>query len=103
MVQLGPRYGSIPSIVPEVMFPPASPRAPSHPPSAPTVEIGAIRPPKGIEVLDPWGIPFPNTPIPLPPGAAVTRAYHAILAGFKREAVYALVVTTWLAPVPTGP
>ena len=47
------------------------------------VEIGAIRPPKGVEVLNPWGIPFLNTLILLSSGAAVTWAHHAILAGLK--------------------
>jgi hypothetical protein len=59
----------------------------------PTVEIGAIRPPKGIDVLNPWGISFLNTLILLSSGAAVTWAHHAILAGFKKQAVYALVAT----------
>lgn len=54
-----------------------------HSSSAPAVEIGAIRPPKGVEVLNPWGIPFLNTLILLFSGAAVTWAHHAILAGLK--------------------
>lgn len=93
VVQLGLRYGMILFIVSEVMFPLAFSRAPSHSPSAPTVEIGAIRPPKGIDVSNPWGIPFLNTLIPLPSGAAVTWAHHAILAGFKKQAVYASAAT----------
>nr|ADT62141.1 cytochrome oxidase subunit 3 [Isoetes engelmannii] len=102
MVQLGLRYGFILFIVSEVMFFLAFFWAFFHSSLAPTVEIGAIWPPKGIEVLDPWGIPFLNTLILLSSGAAVTWAHHAILAGFKREAVYALVVTIWLALVFTG-
>ncbi|KAH7287425.1 hypothetical protein KP509_32G055800 [Ceratopteris richardii] len=54
-----------------------------HSSSAPAVEIGAIRPPQGIEVLNPWGIPFLNTLILLLSGAAVTWAHYAILAGLK--------------------
>nr|YP_010881095.1 cytochrome c oxidase subunit 3 [Moerckia flotoviana]QDE10613.1 cytochrome c oxidase subunit 3 [Pallavicinia lyellii]WIA66597.1 cytochrome c oxidase subunit 3 [Moerckia flotoviana] len=102
VVQLGLRYGMIPFIVSEVMFPLASFRAFSHPPLAPTVEIGAIWPPKGISVLDPWGIPFLNTLILLSSGAAVTWAHHAILAGLKQQAVYALIATVSLALVFTG-
>jgi cytochrome c oxidase subunit 3 len=93
VVQLGLRYGMILFIVSEVMFFLAFFRALFHPPLAPTVEIGAIRPPKGIDVLNPWGIPFLNTLILLSSGAAVTWAHHAILAGFKKQAVYALVAT----------
>lgn len=93
VVQLGLRYGMILFIVSEVMFFLAFFRAFFHSPLAPTVEIGAIRPPKGIDVLNPWGIPFLNTLILLSSGAAVTWAHHAILAGFKKQAVYALVAT----------
>ncbi|XP_042514149.1 cytochrome c oxidase subunit 3 [Macadamia integrifolia] len=102
VVQLGPRYGSIPFIVSEVMFLFALFRASSHSSLAPTVEIGGIWPPKGIWVLDPREIPFLNTPIPPSSGAAVTWAHHAILAGKEKRAVYALVATVSLALVSTG-
>ena len=102
VVQLGPRYGSIPFIVSEVMFLFALFRASSHSSLAPTVEIGGIWPPKGIGVLDPWEIPFLNTLIPPSSGAAVTWAHHAILAGKEKRAVYALVATVLLALVFTG-
>ncbi|KAA3486923.1 Cytochrome c oxidase subunit 3 [Gossypium australe] len=59
--------------------------ASSHSFLAPTVEIGGIWPPKGIGVLDPWEIPFLNTPILLSSGAVVTWAHHAILAGNENE------------------
>ncbi|KAL3534695.1 hypothetical protein ACH5RR_003156 [Cinchona calisaya] len=84
VVQLGPRYGFILFIVSEVMFFFAFFRASSHSSLAPTVEIGGICPPKGIEVLDPWEIPFLNTLIPPSSGAAVTWAHHAILAGKEK-------------------
>jgi cytochrome c oxidase subunit 3 len=93
VVQLGLRYGMILFIVSEVMFFLAFFWASFHSSLAPTVEIGAIWPPKGIDVLNPWGIPFLNTLILLSSGAAVTWAHHAILAGFKKQAVYALVAT----------
>lgn len=83
VVQLGLRVGFLPFTVSEVMFFLALSRAFFHSSLAPTVEIGAIRPPKGIEVLDPWGILFLNTLTPLSSGAAVTWAHHAILAGSK--------------------
>eukprot|EP01018_Ginkgo_biloba_P041078 Gb_04096 [translate_table: standard] len=101
VVQLGLRYGSIPSIVSEVMFLFALLRASSHSPSAPAVEIGGIRPPKGIGVPNPWEIPFLNTPILPPSGAAVTWAHHAIPAGKEQQAVHASVATVSLALVST--
>nr|YP_009465575.1 cytochrome c oxidase subunit 3 [Trilophozia quinquedentata]AUZ97196.1 cytochrome c oxidase subunit 3 [Trilophozia quinquedentata] len=102
VVQLGLRYGMILFIVSEVMFFLAFFWAFFHSSLAPTVEIGAIWPPKGISVLDPWGIPFLNTLILLSSGAAVTWAHHAILAGLKQQAVYALTATVLLALVFTG-
>ena len=69
---------------------------------APTVEIGAVWPPKGIDVLNPWEIPFLNTVILLSSGAAVTWAHHAIVAGYRQQAIYGLLVTILLASVFTG-
>jgi cytochrome c oxidase subunit 3 len=54
LVQIGLRYGMILFIVSEVMFFLAFFWAFFHSSLAPTVEIGAIWPPKGIEVLNPW-------------------------------------------------
>eukprot|EP00850_Spirogloea_muscicola_P025314 SM002745S10002 [mRNA] locus=s2745:207:1180:+ [translate_table: standard] len=83
----GLRYGMILFIISEVMFFLAFFWAFFHSSLAPSVEIGAIWPPKGIEVLDPWGIPFLNTVILLSSGAAVTWAHHSILAGMKDQAI----------------
>ncbi|KAH0903401.1 hypothetical protein HID58_042904 [Brassica napus] len=93
VIQLGPRYGY-------VLF--CFFWASSHSSLALAVEIGGIWPPKGIGVLDPWEIPFLNTPILPSSGAAVTWAHHAILAGKEKRAVYALVATVLLALVFTG-
>ncbi|KAL3499990.1 hypothetical protein ACH5RR_039083 [Cinchona calisaya] len=84
VVQLGPRYGFILFIVLEVMFFFTFFRAYSHSSLAPTVEIGGIWPPKGIEVLDPWEILFLNTLIPSSSAVAVTWAHHTILAGKEK-------------------
>nr|ULQ69057.1 cytochrome c oxidase subunit 3 [Centrolepis aristata] len=100
-VQFGHRYGVLLFIVSEVMFFFAFFWAFFHSSLAPTVEIGAIWPPKGIGVLDPWDIPFLNTVILLSSGAAVTWAHHALLAGKEKKAVYALVLTVFLAIVFT--
>nr|NP_943692.1 cytochrome c oxidase subunit 3 [Chara vulgaris]AAP92175.1 cytochrome c oxidase subunit 3 [Chara vulgaris]WAK98793.1 cytochrome c oxidase subunit 3 [Chara vulgaris] len=102
VVQVGLRYGMILFIVSEVMFFVAFFWAFFHSSLAPTVEIGAIWPPKGIDVLDPWGIPFLNTLILLSSGAAVTWAHHAILAGLKQQALYGILATILLALVFTA-
>jgi len=57
-VQDGLRIGMILFIVSEVMFFMAFFWAFFHSSLAPTVDIGAVWPPKGIEVLNPWEVPF---------------------------------------------
>lgn len=96
-VQLGLRYGVILFIVSEVMFFVAFFWAFFHSSLAPTIEIGAVWPPKGIEVLDPWKIPFLNTVILLSSGAAVTWAHHAIILSNSPQAANALYLTIFLA------
>lgn len=97
LVQLGVRYGMILFIVSEVMFFLAFFWAFFHSSLAPSVEIGAVWPPKGIQVVNPWEIPFLNTLILLTSGAAVTWAHHAILAGQRQQAIIGLALTVILA------
>ena len=101
-VQTGLRYGMILFIVSEVMFFVAFFWAFFHSSLAPAVEIGAVWPPKGIEVLNPWEIPFLNTIILLTSGASVTWAHHAILSGNRDQAIYGLIITVVLAVIFTG-
>ena len=101
-VQLGLRYGMILFIVSEVMFFVAFFWAFFHSSLAPTIEIGAIWPPKGIQPLNPWEVPFLNTVILLSSGAAVTWAHHAILAGHRQQAIVGLIFTVVLAVTFTG-
>ena len=67
-----------------------------HSSLAPTIEIGAVWPPKGIPVLNPWEILFKYGYL-IDFGASVTWAHHALLAGAKQQAIYSLVVTVILA------
>jgi len=101
-VQAGLRMGMILFIVSEIMFFFAFFWAFFHSSLAPTIDIGAVWPPKGLEVLNPWEVPFLNTLILLTSGASVTWAHHAILAGHRTQAIYALIVTVLLAVVFTG-
>lgn len=101
-VQVGLRYGMLLFILSEIVFFVAFFWAFFHSSLAPTVEIGAIWPPKGIQVLNPWEIPFLNTIILLSSGASVTWAHHAILAGYRTQAITALSITILLAVVFTA-
>ena len=101
-VQLGLRYGMILFIVSEIMFFLAFFWAFFHSSLAPTQEIGAVWPPKGILVLNPWEIPFLNTILLLSSGAAVTWAHHAILTNHRTQAIISLTITLVLAVIFTG-
>jgi heme/copper-type cytochrome/quinol oxidase subunit 3 len=102
VVQLGLRFGMILFIVSEVRFFFAFFWAFFWAALAPTPEIGSVWPPKGIEVLSAWEIPFLNTLILLTSGAAVTWAHHALIAGNREEGIRALRVTLVLAIAFTG-
>ena len=101
-VQTGLRYGMILFILSEVMFFVAFFWAFFHSSLAPTIEIGAVWPPKGIEVLNPWEVPFLNTIILLTSGASVTWAHHAIVSGNRQQAITGLAITVLLAVIFTG-
>jgi len=73
-----------------------------HSSLAPVPEIGSIYPPRGIEVLSAWEVPFLNTLILLTSGAAVTWSHHAILLGERKQAIFSLIITIVLAVIFTG-
>jgi cytochrome c oxidase subunit 3 len=83
VVQLHLRYGMILFIASEVMFFLAWFWAffdSSLFPSA-VEAVGSQWPPKGIEVLNPWGFPLLNTMILLCSGTTVTWAHHSLIHG----------------------
>lgn len=67
----------------------------------PAAELGFIWPPKGIEPLNPFNIPLLNTYILVTSGAFVTWAHYSVLAGFRRQAITALIYTIILAVIFT--
>jgi len=101
IVQLGLRYGMILFIVSEVMFFFAFFWAFFAASLAPTIEIGSIWPPKGIDVFNALEVPLLNTLILLCSGATITYSHHAITAASKREAILGLVFTIGLAVIFT--
>jgi heme/copper-type cytochrome/quinol oxidase subunit 3 len=68
----------------------------------PTIELGSVWPPKGIETIDAWGFPFLNTILLLSSGATCTWSHHAILRGERQSAIIRLILTIVLAAIFTG-
>jgi cytochrome c oxidase subunit 3 len=104
VVQLHLRYGMILFIASEVMFFLAWFWAffdSSLFPSA-VEAVGAQWPPKGIEVLDPWGFPLLNTMILLCSGTTVTWAHHALILGDRRGHKLGLLLTILLGMLFTS-
>lgn len=101
-VQIGLRWGMILFIVSEVMFFFAFFWAFFNASLAPGIEIGGVWPPHGIQALNPWEVPLVNTLILLTSGASVTWAHHAILAGWRQQAIWSLILTVVLAAAFTA-
>lgn len=102
VVQEGLRTGMLLFISSEVMFFFAFFWAFFHSSVNPVPEIGSLWPPQGIEVFNPWEVPFLNTIILLSSGATVTWAHHSIVAGDRRAAILGLIYTIILAVAFTG-
>jgi cytochrome c oxidase subunit 3 len=102
VVQEGLRNGVILFIVSEIMFFFAFFWAFFSSSISPTLDLGAVWPPKGLETFSPWEIPALNTIILLLSGATVTWCHHAVLSSKKAEAFFALFFTVFLAIIFTG-
>ena len=96
VVQLHLRYGMILFIASEVMFFLAWFWAFFDSSLFPSPAIGGIWPPKGIEVLNPWGFPLLNTLILLCSGTTVTYAHHSLIHGDRHGLKLGLWLTVLL-------
>nr|YP_009441348.1 cytochrome c oxidase subunit 3 [Lympha mucosa]ATN23357.1 cytochrome c oxidase subunit 3 [Lympha mucosa] len=102
IVQKGLRYGVFLFIISEILFFFAFFWAFFHSSLSPAIEIGSMWPPKGLNVLDPWQIPFLNTLILLFSGCTVTWCHHAIVSNYRTQAIISLATTVILAIIFTS-
>lgn len=96
IAKIGLRYGMALFISSEVMFFVAFFWAFFDSSLFPKEAIGFIWPPKNIEVVHAFDLPFLMTMILLLSGCTVTWAHHAILEGKQDESVKALLITVLL-------
>lgn len=73
-----------------------------HSALSPTVELGAMWPPMGIEAINPFELPLLNTVILLSSGVTVTYAHHSLIQGNRSGSLYGLVFTIILAVIFTA-
>lgn len=64
-----------------------------HSSLAPSVELGGIWPPVGINPVNPWAIPLQGSCVLLGSGFVQTQAHHATIAGKKDQSQNALFWT----------
>jgi cytochrome c oxidase subunit 3 len=98
VVQLHLRYGMILFIASEVMFFLAWFWAFFDSAIFPSAvdAVGGVWPPKGVEVLNPWGFPLLNTLILLCSGTTVTWAHHSLIHGNRDGLKLGLLLTILL-------
>lgn len=73
-----------------------------HSSLSPSVEIGVMWPPTGINPLNPFSVPLLNTAILLSSGATVTWAHHSIVNGNREESLKGLSLTVILGLIFTA-
>nr|YP_010309709.1 cytochrome c oxidase subunit III [Cissites auriculata]UMR54826.1 cytochrome c oxidase subunit III [Cissites auriculata] len=95
-VTIGLQWGMILFITSEVFFFVSFFWGYFHNSLSPTIEIGAIWPPKGIQPFNPIQIPLLNTLILLTSGLTVTWAHHSLMENNFSQATQGLLLTVVL-------
>ncbi len=96
VTEISLRYGMMLFIASEVMFFVAFFWAFFNGAFYPTEAIGFVWPPKSVDIIEPFGLPFLMTMILLLSGCTVTWAHHAIRQGDNEQAVKALGISAFL-------
>jgi len=68
---------------------------------SPSLDIGGVWPPPGINVLNPWEIPLLNTVILLLSGATCTWSHNSIVLGDRSSSLISLTATILLGVIFT--
>uniref|UniRef100_UPI0031F34FE0 cytochrome c oxidase subunit III n=1 Tax=Yangiella montana TaxID=3141511 RepID=UPI0031F34FE0 len=97
----GLKMGMILFIVSEIMFFVSFFWAFLHSSLSPSIEIGMIWPPSGIQPFNPMEIPLLNTTILLCSGISVTWAHHSMMEGNHKSALSSLIITVTLGIIFT--
>nr|AXS65675.1 cytochrome c oxidase subunit 3 [Cucujoidea sp. 40 KM-2017] len=95
-VAYGLRLGMILFIVSEILFFMSFFWGFFHSSLSPSIEIGMLWPPKGIETFNPLMIPLLNTMILLSSGLTVTWAHHSLMENNWNQALQSLLITVSL-------
>lgn len=95
-VTYGLRWGMILFIVSEVFFFISFFWAFFHSSLAPTLELGLVWPPIGIDCFNPFHVPLLNTVVLLSRGVSVTWAHHSLMEGNNFQIIVSLGLTVVL-------
>lgn len=96
IVELGLRYGIILFIVSEILFFISFFWAFFHRRLSPTIELGSLWPPMGVQPFNPLEVPLLNTIILLSSGISVTWAHHSLISGDHQSTFNGLLLTVCL-------
>nr|AXS66333.1 cytochrome c oxidase subunit 3 [Cucujoidea sp. 6 KM-2017] len=96
IVTTGLRLGMILFIISEIFFFISFFWGFFHSSLSPSIEIGMLWPPKGIQSFNPSSIPLLNTMILLSSGMTVTWAHHSLMENNWNQATQSLILTVML-------
>nr|QUB36780.1 cytochrome c oxidase subunit 3 [Ophiostoma piliferum] len=92
-VRWGINFGILLFIVSEALFFLSIFWAFFHASLSPTLEIGGIWPPLGVEAIDPFELPLLNTVLLLSSGVTLTLSHHSFISGNRDIAIWACICT----------